>query len=248
MSTSLPFDAVTFDFWNTICVAPTVDAARARRLTQLHDVLTRAGATVAEGDLEAAIATVGRTFDEHWRANRQYTHREAIDLLLHTIDVELEEVALEQFTGSFTGSSSDHVPDLAPDIEPTLRRLATAGIRLGIICDVGLSPSTVLRRHLDRHGVLDLFDHHSFSDEVGWYKPAPEIFRHALVGLGASATRAVHIGDLRRTDVAGALGAGLSAVRYRGLHDDDDRDGSGVEAPHVIDEHLDLLAIVGLGH
>ena len=66
--------------------------------------------------------------------------------------------------------------------------------------------------------LLGYFDHWSFSDEVGWYKPAPEIFRHALDGLGGVAPeRAAHVGDLRRTDVAGARAMGMTAVRYRGV-------------------------------
>ena len=30
--------------------------------------------------------------------------------------------------------------------------------------------------HLDKHGLLDVLDHWSFSDEVGHYKPSPLIF------------------------------------------------------------------------
>ena len=78
-----------------------------------------------------------------------------------------------------------------------------------------MTPSTSLRRQLERHGLLDYFDHWSFSDEVGWYKPAPQIFEHALAGLGVTEpARAAHVGDLRRTDVAGARAHGLLSVRY----------------------------------
>ena len=108
----------------------------------------------------------------------------------------------------------------------TLAELRDRGVRLGIICDVGLTPSPVLRGWLDDHGVLELFDHWSFSDEVGWYKPAPQIFEHALAGLGGIAPgRAAHVGDLRRTDVGGAQAMGMMAVRYRGAYDDAGRPG-----------------------
>jgi FMN phosphatase YigB (HAD superfamily) len=73
---------------------------------------------------------------------------------------------------------------LAEGTEDCLRTLKGAGIKLGIICDVGFTSSTMLRDHLIRHGVLPLFDHWSFSDEVGAYKPAAAIFEHALDGLG----------------------------------------------------------------
>ena len=57
----------------------------------------------------------------------------------------------------------------------------------------------------------------SFSDEVGWYKPAPQMFQHSLDYLGTTASATAHIGDIRRTDVAGANAAGFLAIRYRGV-------------------------------
>ena len=106
------------------------------------------------------------------------------------------------------------------------------------------TPSVALRHHLERHGVLELFDHFSFSDEVGWYKPAPTIFRHALDGLGGvDPSRAAHVGDLRRTDVAGARAMGMTSVRYRGIYDDT---SDAPDADVVCDTH-DEVAEVLLG-
>jgi len=102
----------------------------------------------------------------------------------------------------------------------------------------------VLREHLIRRGLLPLFDHWSFSDEVGAYKPSPVIFEHALEGLGGpEPERVAHVGDLRRTDVAGALGMGMTAVRYTGVFDDDSADLP--EGHHVVADHADLPAVLG---
>ncbi len=102
--------------------------------------------------------------------------------------------------------------------------------------------------------MLDLFDHWSFSDDVGYYKPAPEIFEHALAGLGGPAPAQVaHVGDLRRTDVGGAQAMGMIAVRYRGVFDDSDpttdpRDKAPPppEGDLVIDDHAELIDALGL--
>jgi FMN phosphatase YigB (HAD superfamily) len=113
------------------------------------------------------------------------------------------------------------------------------------VCDVGLTPSTVLRDYLEGHGILGLFDHWSFSDEVGVYKPDAAIFEHALGGLGGiDPTRAAHIGDLRRTDIAGAKAMGMLSLRYRGVTDDDP--DHGPEGDIVIDDHADLPVALGL--
>jgi putative hydrolase of the HAD superfamily len=111
---------------------------------------------------------------------------------------------------------------------------------------VGLTPSVVLLEFLEQHDVLRHFDHWSFSDEVGVYKPDAKIFRHALEGLGVDdASDALHIGDLRRTDVAGAQAVGMTAVRYRGVFDDPPSD-LDVEGDHVVADLAELLTIVGL--
>ncbi|MBI2708240.1 MAG: hypothetical protein HYX34_00885, partial [Actinobacteria bacterium] len=57
-----------------------------------------------------------------------------------------------------------------------------------------------------------------------------------------------HVGDLRRTDVAGAQALGILAVRYSGVFDDPPPpDGPPVEADHVIADHAELPAVLGLG-
>ncbi|OWY61922.1 hypothetical protein B7486_61195 [cyanobacterium TDX16] len=85
---------------------------------------------------------------------------------------------------------------------------------------------------------------------MGVYKPDPTIFEHALAGLDAPAERTAHVGDLRRTDVAGALQMGMVAVRYTGIADDDDVAlGEGHVAPEadlVVHDHADLPALLGI--
>ena len=65
-----------------------------------------------------------------------------------------------------------------------MRALKASGVRIGIICDVGMTSSQTLRARLEDFGVLGLFDHWSFSDEVGCFKPFPPVFEHAMAGLG----------------------------------------------------------------
>jgi len=120
-----------------------------------------------------------------------------------------------------------------------------AGVRLGIVCDIGLTPSLVVRELLDRHSLLELFDDTTFSDEVGHYKPARPIFEHALQRLGdVNPERAAHVGDRRRTDVAGARAMGMTAVRYNGAYEDDAV--SAPEADIVLAELAKLPPLLGV--
>jgi FMN phosphatase YigB (HAD superfamily) len=54
----------------------------------------------------------------------------------------------------------------------------------------------------------------------------------------------VHVGDLRRTDVAGARGVGMASVRIRAAHDDD---SALPEGDHVAASHAELREILGCG-
>jgi putative hydrolase of the HAD superfamily len=241
--TSAP-DAVTFDYWATLVQMHVGEGTRARRLRSVGAALRAGGHDVDDEKLDRVLVDLIARHTEAWRSNEQYTYEQAVETMFEAIAVVPDDGLLITVTDTFTGRSSDFLPPLTPNIAAALDALRARGVRIGIICDVGLSPSVILRRHLDRHGVLGHFDHWSFSDEVGVYKPAPAIFDHALGGLGGvAAERAVHVGDLKATDVAGARRAGMGTVRYRG--DNDDGDADGEDADVVIDDHVDLLAALG---
>jgi FMN phosphatase YigB (HAD superfamily) len=105
------------------------------------------------------------------------------------------------------------------------------------VCDTGLSPGRVVRELLARAGLLSLLEVQVFSNEVGVPKPHPRMFEAALGPLGVAAAHAVHVGDLRRTDVQGGRGYGMGTVRIRAVFDDG---APFPDADAVIDAHHDL--------
>lgn len=256
--------AITFDFWDTLVHAPREVATRVLGARQLAAALDDAGLRVPPNVLDDAIDEVRRAFDRCWSDNRQFHAEDAVDVLIKHLGDDRADVALGHRDALVRIVRGDDrlVPSLTPNVAETLQRFKARGVRLGIICDVGFAPSPVLRGHLRHHGVLDLFDHWSFSDEVGAYKPHAAIFQHALSGLGVEDPgTAVHVGDLRRTDVAGARACGMVSVRYTGSNDDDgvpvdgDRAGLGVveldaadhiEADHVVADHAELPPLLGI--
>jgi putative hydrolase of the HAD superfamily len=239
------YDAITFDYWHTLFRAPDPEESRGRRAEWVAAVLRRFELEVADVQLREAIDRVGHAAHRNWIENRRYYAAEASAELLQLLEIEAEAELLDAVITSFNGGDEPPVVEPTASIESTLRALKAQGVRVGIICDVGMAPSTLLRRHLEGHGLLGYFDHWSFSDEVGCFKPDPAIFEHALAGLGAPADRVAHVGDLRRTDVAGAKAMGMTAVRYRGSNDDPGEPGDP-EADHVIDDHADLVRVLEL--
>jgi putative hydrolase of the HAD superfamily len=122
------------------------------------------------------------------------------------------------------GLSDDLVDPFVSEIRPVgwqpairssldvLPALAATGVRLAIVSN---SDGTVQSRFAAA-GVLQVgagpgvrFEAVVDSGAVGVDKPDPRIFDFALAACGVRPEAAVHVGDSRRTDVAGALAAGI---------------------------------------
>ena len=235
------YDAVTFDYWNTL-VWEEAGHLAGRRTDAWAGLLEEAGFATERSLLDATFQRAWERYVEHWTANQQYQAVHAAEEILEHLGFQVPANVRRRLVESFTDVGHEAELHLTDNVAECLRALKDAGLRLGIICDVGMTPSPVLRNVLDRWGVLSLFDHWSFSDEVGHYKPSAVIFGHALDGLGATADRTVHVGDIRRTDIAGARSMGMMAVRYTGISDDTTQ--ASPEGHHVVADHADLPALV----
>jgi putative hydrolase of the HAD superfamily len=235
-------EAVTFDFWNTIAQVPEGTMPEARRRAVVA-ACEEGGVAVEPALLEASLDEVRLRWESSWGEGVHLHPEEGAEMLVRALGLEGEGRA--RVAVAFLGAIREVELELAPGIGPALQELKVRGARLGIVCDVGFSGGEMLRELLDREGLLEHFDGWSFSDETGYYKPAPQAFEAALGALGARPGKAMHVGDLRRTDVAGAAALGMKTVRYRGMHDDAD-EASGVEADFVIDSHHQLLDVVDL--
>lgn len=232
----LPTKAVTFDFWNTIARAPSGLMSEARRRA-IERACEEDGVELEAELLADALGGITRSYESAWSVGEHFHPREGAEILVRSLG--LEGASGKRVAEAFLTVARDAPVELAVDIRPTLEALQARGIRLGIVCDVGFSGGAVLRELLDREGLLTYFSGWAFSDEVGHYKPAPQTFEAALAALDAEPRDSMHVGDLRRTDIAGASSLGMRTVRYRALHDDPKSDGA-IEADFVIDSHREL--------
>lgn len=92
---------------------------------------------------------------------------------------------------------------------PLLQRLARTH-RLAVVSNFDYSPTALAI--LEAAGVRELFTAIVVSDQVGWRKPRPDIFRHALDATGTEPARTLFVGDKPDLDVAGAHGVGMDAA------------------------------------
>jgi HAD superfamily hydrolase (TIGR01509 family) len=239
--------AVTFDFWETlVSEGAGIDAEedgtmRTRQVRRWSEILGVAGFPVGLDAIDTAFDRNWEVFHESWRTNVQHGPEDATPLVCELLGVDPLPEVRAALLASFDEVGLEAPLRLAPGIEDCIGRLKDAGVLIGIICDVGMTASPTLRDRLDMFGVLRYFDHWSFSDEVGCFKPWPALFEHALAGLGVEdPASAAHVGDSRRTDVAGAQAMGMTAVRYTYFVDAPAE--TGPEAQHVLDDHANLAA------
>jgi FMN phosphatase YigB (HAD superfamily) len=233
-------EAVTFDFWNTIATVAPGAMSEARR-RGIVEVCEGAGVEVEPDLLAASLEEVGAHWERSWAEGVHLHPCEAAAMVARALRVEdpVGELVAEAFLSA--GRRVDL--EFAPGIGSALATLRERGIRIGIVCDVGFSGGELLRDLLEAEELLGHFDGWGFSDEVGHYKPAPQIFEAALGSLDARPEEAMHVGDLRRTDVAGAAALGMRTARYRGMNAEGDRE-DGPEADFVLDSHAELVEVV----
>lgn len=236
-----PMKAVTFDFWNTL-MWEKPGTMRALRRREIERAITELGLALDQEEIERELGVISDFQRDHWMRGELFQPHDGVRHLGESLaDGRLTGGQRARIGEALLLSGADPELNPADGIGETLLELKERGMKLGIVCDVGIAPSTVLRGCLERAGLLHLFDTWAFSDEVSSYKPSPEIFRHVLDGLGVEARDAAHVGDLRRTDVAGSRDFGMTSIRYRGVADDPP---DGVEdADHVISSHLEILEI-----
>jgi putative hydrolase of the HAD superfamily len=147
------------------------------------------------------------------------------------LPLELARTLLEDYRAGFPAACL-----LFPDAAETLSALRSAGLKLGLITNGSVRMQSAKLKCL---AITPAFDTILISSLEGVSKPDPEIFRRALERLGASAERAVFVGDHPEVDVAGARRAGLKAVWRR-----DHTLSAAVEADATIDELRDLLPLL----
>jgi FMN phosphatase YigB (HAD superfamily) len=250
-----PPKAVTFDCWSTLISDTSWEKTMLSRQQSLVEIAGRRGVKLTDERSKELIDAAWQQHMASWRTGGVFGAQGAANWILGQLNLpaysangsppaepELEaELALA--IESATSGVGTYVLEGAVE---ALKAVKSAGIATALVCDIGFTPARFVRDFLREHGLH--LDHYFFSDEVGTPKPFPPIFEAALTATGARPEEAVHIGDLRRTDVAGARNAGMSTIRYIGIHDDawQAEDTTGEEADAVLEHWSGLPELLGI--
>jgi HAD superfamily hydrolase (TIGR01549 family) len=238
----VPISAVTFDFWNTLYHdgGTDRDALIEVRLSALGDALHSCGLEASHDRLLEAHRAGFRAYTAAWQEGRQYGAREQVEFVFAQFGGCSHDGVVERTARIIEESGAQANLRLLPGAAEVVPELAAGGVRLGLISDTSITPGRVLVRFLERDGLLPYFSILTFSDETGFPKPDPRMFRRTLAGLGTPPRDAVHVGDTPRSDIAGALEVGMTAVRFAAVND-----LSEPPEPHaVIRDHRELPGLL----
>ena len=246
MNLPKPPEAVTFDCWGTLINDLDGQRAMEIRAQALQTAAAKRGLNLELGKAAELVYAAWRRHLATWRKGEPYGSLGAAEWIAAQLPFPGDEDLLGELTEGLQTAVRQVGTRQVEGAADTLTLLRALGIPTALICDTGMTPGRIIREFLASHGIE--LDHYLFSDEVGKPKPSSRIFQAALAATGAAAAHAIHIGDLRRTDIAGARGAGMATIRFIGVHDDGygNEDTTGDEADAVLESWADLPALIGV--
>ena len=122
---------------------------------------------------------------------------------------------------------------LFDDATEVLETLRDRGYRLGCVTNRAFGGAAFVNE-VEAHGLADFFEVVSVSCDLGYMKPHPKIFQHALDAMSVAPEEAVMVGDSLGADVAGAQALGMTAVWRPRPSKHGEKDG--VQPDFVIEE------------
>ena len=108
----------------------------------------------------------------------------------------------------FPGRSLELWSAVLPGVPEALARLREAGFRLVVVSNA----DGTVEEGLTRAGLRPLLHAVVDSSVVGFEKPDPRIFSHALSLFDSDPARTLHVGDMYAADIVGARAAGVHAL------------------------------------
>ncbi|MGI8775449.1 MAG: HAD family hydrolase [Actinomycetota bacterium] len=230
--------AVTYDCWGTLLKDRDPKGAHQLRKSALSRFLD-----LDDAALENLLDEAWTRHEDAWKQIETFGPGRMAAYCLEAHGIS-DDASIEELSRAFEEASLEGGVEAVEGAVEVLQEIRTRGLGIGLVCDTGFSSGRVVRRLLEDAGLAEHIEVFCFSDEVGVPKPGNEIFAKALAELGVRPPEACHVGDLKRTDIAGAHDIGMHAVRFKGVHDDR---SSATEAECVIDNHAALLECFGNG-
>ena len=201
--------AVFFDLYNTLVqYEPPREELQARALQDFGIEVTaealRRPLTVADEYIYGEIARGSLSQRSKEEQTAIWVKYEGV--LLREAGIEADEPLILGLLGKMRQFDMKLV--LYDDVLPALADLKGRGLRLGLISNIDRDMTSLL----EEVGLSSRLPVVVTSQDTGYNKPHPEIFREALKQAGVQASEAIYIGDQYQIDVVGANQVGMKGI------------------------------------
>lgn len=238
--------AVLFDMDDTLIdwsgLQDDMTAIETRHLQNVYDYLSDKGHSLPPFD------TFGQQFRETlihaWtEAKKSWTGVSFVTVmedLLIACGLTKDKIDIDAVLHAYNWAT---VPGVEPfdDTLPVLQQLKNSGYKIGLITNA-MQPMWMRDIELRTYGILDYLDTRLTSGDVGFMKPHPFIYWHALELLDVQPAESVFVGDRPANDIAGANEAGLTSVLISPPHLN--RELDGIRPNFTISNLTELLPIL----
>ncbi len=218
-------ELVTFDLYDTLI------ELHPQRWERLHRALELLGVEASLDDLRDADLIAEDYFTivngaipvrDRPAADRERIRLEYINVWLEAAGIPHDELLVRQARQSYMAEFETPAVTEGPhggyrvfaDVMDATTRLRDAGVKTAIISNAD-SDVTDLCIHFDFAKGMDLI---VTSALIGYEKPHIRTFEAAYQPLGIDPARGLHIGDQPKSDIVGALNAGMRAALIDRYH------------------------------
>ena len=165
--------------------------------------------------MDEFLEMLDRRVLDRWRRAHVDLKGESMLELLDVVFEEhgISEIGVDDCLPSWFNGLAD-LSYVEPDVAPTLKQLRDGGLKLGLVSNTAW-PAAAHDPDLDKFGIKQYLDCRIYSCDVGWEKPAPQIFHAALDCMGLAPEEVAFVGDFLQYDVKGAHAVGMKAVWKR---------------------------------
>ncbi len=242
--------AVTFDLWQTLLLdRPEVGRIRTQaRLEGARQALLEGGHPFDLERIEEAYRAGVRQCQEIRESGLDIAFNEQVKIFVNSLSpdlsTEIPKAIFQKIASTYSDSFLKHPAEPHPAGVDVLRAVREMGLRVGLISNTGMTPGVLFRQFLEEHGMLGYFDVLTFSDEVGYSKPSPEIFALTLEKLGATPSQTVHVGDHIFNDVAAAKACGFKTVWIEGFYKRPNDTDQATEADISVSRLEDVVSAI----
>jgi HAD superfamily hydrolase (TIGR01549 family) len=243
----MPIRAVLFDLGDTLWhfpELPPVDAIRTETVARISNLLRSWGVEPAGElrflgrDIRLALGEADRVAYEGDLISPDYVHLAQSVARNGGLDITRQQA--EQLWDTWNLGGAFLGRQLHEDAIEMLESLRHRGFRLGAVTNRSFGGPRFLEEVRDL-GLMEFFDAMSISCDMGYMKPHPKIFEHALQQLGLEASESVMVGDSLRADVIGSQSLGMTAVWRRHPKARDQVDGA--KPDFVVDDLQEIPSL-----